>query len=281
MRASVACLTSARKQGQEDELPTQQDQDQQTVRPAKGSLTRATGKPHLTGIVEDYSDLADGADDLELKLSSMRLQSKGRNRLMHIDDLHRIGQLQPSARPAKKTSLPPLVAPPAALPSSSTAPASPDITLQRTPPGSRQNSLPGRIGNASESNLELLKYSEADNEDYSDMFDGPVIGKDTLHALQLTTRSNRSWQEEDEEHDVDIFAELEDDFGADSLEENLRRDKRATMQASVERIIDQLTPSMSSDGLRRLSAELLSLLETASPDMQLERHFVQNRGMLA
>lgn len=284
MSISVDKLTIARKTVTQDE---EHDQDQETVRPSKGSLTKArahSSKPTLPGIEEDYSDLGDGADDLKLKISSMRKQNKGRVRLMHIDDLKKIGQLKPSPKTPRPAPLA-LVTPtsPTSPTTPSHAPISPDITMQKSPPGSRQSSLRGRTA-ASESNLELLKYSEAEDEDYSDMFDGAIISKDGGHALQslqLTSRSNRSWKEEDDESTVDPFAELEDDFGTNSLEENLRRDKKATVLASIDRIIDQLVPTLHPATLQSLCTELLGLMETATPDMQVERYFSQSRGVLA
>lgn len=123
----------------------------------------------------------------------------------------------------------------------------------------------------SNNHLELLKYTEAEDEDYSDMFDGPATNEDgelrypcraddsgtnTMGSLQLTRRSNRSWQEEEEE-EVDPFAELEDDFATDSYEENLRRDRRAAKQASVEGLIARLDVSLQPGPLKEVSEELV------------------------
>lgn len=78
-----------------------------------------------------------------------------------------------------------------------------------------------------------------------------------MGSLQLTRRSNRSWREEDEE-EVDPFAELEDDFATDSYEENLKRDRRAAKQASVERLIARLDVNIQPGALKEVSEELVS-----------------------
>lgn len=218
---------------------------------------------------------------------------------MHPNDLLKIGTLKPhpstkppkpppllprlpSLTPASKASSAPSSATPAAIPSPASSPtvsASNSPTLPtKTPPGSRQSSLRGR--NASNNHLELLKYTEADDEDYSDMFDGQGTnddgwsfhicladgaGTNTMGSLQLTRRSNRSWQEDDDEG-VDPFAELEDDFATDSYEENLRRDRRAAKQASVERLIARLDVNLQPGPLKEVSEELVSARECCLPD---------------
>jgi hypothetical protein len=112
----------------------------------------------------------------------------------------------------------------------------------------------------SESNLELQKYTEADDEDYSDMFDEPVIkidGGNTIGSLQLTRRSNRSWQE-DEEEEQDPFAEFDDDFDLDDLEANLHHNKKAALWAAVEKVVDQMQVGTSMTTLRGVCDELVS-----------------------
>lgn len=114
-----------------------------------------------------------------------------------------------------------------------------------------------------------------------------------MGSLQLTRRSNRSWHEEEEEDDVDPFAEFDDDFDTDDLEANLLRDKKATLHATVAKIVDQLEVGTPQATLRSLADELvgcmalvlsnhqLSLFENTPPDLGLEAHFVTIHGMLA
>jgi hypothetical protein len=183
----------------------------------------------------------------------------------------------------------------------------------RSPPSSRQNSLRSR--EPSESQLELQKYTEEEDEDYSDMFEGQqgqetigelgvvragvvrlavvqvgsqltwsISGSRSTTSLQLTRRSNRSWLGDEEGDQSDPFAEIDDEleFGSDDIDANLLRDKRATLCASVSRLIEKLDPvaGMAGGGLRETCDELLGMLE-GSPEMGLESHFVASHGMLA
>lgn len=179
--------------------------NQETVRQLlpKDAKSRAADKPpplppkdRSKTKVEDYSlDLGIGDDELQIKLSNIKSQDKGRTRIMHPRDLSKMGSL--SSVPKEMGGLPPAErtaeqrhsapsygqlqskggAP--SRPLSMAAPPSPVILQSpnpgsnRTPPTSRSSSLRGRK-EASESNLELQKYTETDDEDYSDMFDGPL-----------------------------------------------------------------------------------------------------------
>lgn len=229
---------------------------------------------------------------------------------MRPSDLQKIGTLQsPPAPPPKpthtsmgpppvppKASMPPPPVPPPASPAPAPSPALPvsassPTIASRTPPGSRNSSLRGRKA-ASESNPELQKYTEADDEDYSDVFDGPathVDGANTVGSLQLTRRSNRSWKEEEEE-DVDPFAEFDDEFDLDDLEANLHHNKKAALWEEVERLVDQMQANSQAlcDVCDQLVSEpsdeltlKLRMFENTPADMGIERHFVQIHGMLA
>lgn len=90
-----------------------------------------------------------------------------------------------------------------------------------------------------------------------------------MQSLQLTRRSNRSWQDDDDDDDADPFAEIEDDFDtADDLEANLLRDKRATLCANVTKLVDQLEGgSNDMAALRKVCDELVSCALLASTDL--------------
>ena len=77
----------------------------------------------------------------------------------------------------------------------------------------------------------------------------------------MTKRPNQSWSADDEDHDP--FAEIEDDFsaGEDDLEAQLLRDKRATLSASVNRLVDTFEPNTASTGLQDACDELVSPLQ--------------------
>lgn len=79
------------------------------------------------------------------------------------------------------------------------------------------------------------------------------------HSLKLTRRSNKSWLGDEDGDEADPFAEIEDDFSADDLEANVLRDKKATMCAAMNKLIDNLVPKSSSFALRETCDELVSV----------------------
>ncbi|GFZ45328.1 non-specific serine/threonine protein kinase [Saitozyma sp. JCM 24511] len=296
-----------------------EEPDQMTLRPTKSPKSTAQTQRQKPGSEaspsrggsgsrpEDYSDIAlgDSMTDLDKKLADLKLKNKTRRGIMHPDDLRKlriteslpapIPQRIPSALPTPVTPITPATPPRAqsarsAVPSGIASPGlippqSPKPPM-KSPPSSRQNSLRSR--EPSESQLELQKYTEEEDEDYSDMFEGQqgqeTIGSRSTTSLQLTRRSNRSWLGDEEGDQSDPFAEIDDEleFGADDIAANLLRDKRATLCASVSRLIEKLDPTAGTagGGLRETCDELLGMLE-GSPEMGLESHFVASHGMLA
>ncbi|WVQ96827.1 hypothetical protein IAU59_003934 [Kwoniella sp. CBS 9459] len=263
-----------------------------------------------SGQAEDWSDigLGEGDDGIETKLAHLKLKNHGRRGLMHPDDIRKVPLSPNPARPTPLSSAPisrslstpskpsssvPLTTPSPSLP----VPASPSPRNQaRSPPSSRQNSLRGKgtgVGtpgsatfgeNDSLVEMELNKYTEKEEEDYEDIFEGqpPASGSKSTQSLQLTTRrSNKSWISDGDEEDLDPFAEIDDDFDTEDLEANLLRDKRATLCANVNKLVDGLVPHASPGNLKDGCDELLSLLENTPPEMGLEAHFVSQHGLLA
>lgn len=87
----------------------------------------------------------------------------------------------------------------------------------------------------------------------------------STQTLQLNTRrSNKSWLGDDDGDEEDPFAEIEDNFDEADLEANLLRDKKATLCASVSRLVEQLQPSAPSFALRDTSDELVSITRDRS-----------------
>ena len=123
-----------------------------------------------------------------------------------------------------------------------------------------------------------------------------ATGLKQSQSLQLTKRSNHSWMTEEDE--MDPFAEIDEDFsvGEDDLEQQLLRDKKATLCEAINRIIDVLEPSTSPTDLRtacddlvssvkgldnpQLMLEQLGMLEN-TPDFGLVAHFLSSHGMMA
>ncbi|RXK41642.1 STE/STE11/CDC15 protein kinase [Tremella mesenterica] len=254
---------------------------------------RAVSSP--TKLVDDYSDLVldETEQALSQKLANLKLKHKARKGLMHPDDLRRLKTLSPMpaapkrslSTPSRPVSMTPVegeekkdrISPSSGLLGSPKG--SPKLP-NWTPPGSRSNSLRTKVD--PESQAELLKYSEEGEEDYSDIFDSQMgtRTKTGTQSLQLTKRSNRSWLAEGDE-ETDPFAEFDDDFDAEDLEANLLRDKRATLCAQVNKIVDVLVPQTPPTELKDACDELLALLENTPAELGLETHFVSTHGMLA
>lgn len=186
----------------------------------------------------------------------------------------------PTSTPAEQPVRPPKAAS-RPLPKSASAEQPPErpstCSPTLSPPGSRQSSLRGKAAEAA--NVELQKYTEDDDDDYNDVFDEPVIQQDgnALQSLQLTRRSNHSWKDVDQE-EQDPFAEFDDDFATNSLEDNLLQTKRAALHTSVSDIIARLEAGGAP--VKEAADELVALFETSPDDMGLEHYFVVNHGML-
>lgn len=85
-----------------------------------------------------------------------------------------------------------------------------------------------------------------------------VTGSTSTRSLQLTKRGNRSWSGLDDADEPDPFADMEDDFSAEDLDANVLRDKKATLCANIDKLIDGLVPKTSMSELRQTSDELVS-----------------------
>ncbi|KAJ3995309.1 hypothetical protein F5050DRAFT_1800256 [Lentinula boryana] len=120
--------------------------------------------------------------------------------------------------------------------------------------------------------------------------------------LKLNSRlSNRSWLDEDDSSDEDVFAEFDEPFAEDDLQTHIQRDKQARLSARVNALVDDLSFNASPTGnllttstgaagelkdgrtaredrLRDVVWELLNII-IASPEMQIQ--LVSSHGMLA
>nr|XP_019045791.1 STE/STE11/CDC15 protein kinase [Kwoniella bestiolae CBS 10118]OCF24721.1 STE/STE11/CDC15 protein kinase [Kwoniella bestiolae CBS 10118] len=297
----AADITLTKKIGhRRDESAASEDLNQKTLRPTKSPAVAMKSLPPLSsepsklpsnsrstsaGQMEDYSDIGLDEDELglETKLKNLKLKSHGRKGLMHPDDIHKVPLSPIPSAPQRSLSTP--------FKPSLPVPITPSPRTQaRSPPSSRQSSLrgkntPGTAADNSESLVELNKYMEKD-EGYDDIFEGVQPSQASgskLHtqSLQLTRRSNVSWASDEADEEQDPFAEIEDDFVTEDLEAILLRDKRATLHANVNKLVEDLTPSTPHGVLKDGCDELLSLLENTPPEMGLEAHFVAQHGMLA
>ncbi|KAK8858460.1 hypothetical protein IAR55_002687 [Kwoniella newhampshirensis] len=301
----AADITLSRLGHRQEDSTASEDLNEKTLRPIKSPPLGTKAPSQLSADlsmrsisasgVDDYSDMAFGESEtgLEAKLANLKLKSKGRRGLMHPDDIRKVPlSFQPWAPSKPLRSLSTLTKPASPVntihhSASSALPLPPSpYTETRSPPALRSSSLRGKASTAKESQVALHKYTETEDEDYEDIFEGHQAQINDINAgstpsLQLTRRANTSWQGSDGDDDAaDPFAEIDDDFDTEDLEANLLRDKRATLFASVNKLIDGLGVSMPAATLRANCDELLVLLDN-TPEMGLEAHFVAQHGMLA
>lgn len=134
---------------------------------------------------------------------------------------------------------------------------------------SRPSVLPDRPMRRARSSIEIQKFAEDDDEDFSDIF-GPAS---TQHEKQesepasedgglmlLSKMSSNSWLGDDEEED-DPFAQMDPGWDEMDLEANIARDRHARLAEKVEALVRDLKTSEGEDQLSDLSEDLVSLMD--------------------
>ncbi|TGJ82878.1 hypothetical protein E0Z10_g5874 [Xylaria hypoxylon] len=188
--------------------------------------------------VEDYSDLFDDNDGvLNQRLS---LKKPDAPQLFHPSDL---------------TSLP-------------RSTQSPEGGSMRRKPTSRPSILPGRPFHRSKSSIEIQKFAENDEEDFSDIFgpgenfiekDDSDRGSEDGNLMVVSRLSNSSWLGDDEDED-DPFASMDPGWDEMDLEANIARDRHARLAERVEELVRSLKSTENEERLLELSGNLLELL---------------------
>ncbi|KAI0389591.1 hypothetical protein F5Y17DRAFT_448376 [Xylariaceae sp. FL0594] len=188
--------------------------------------------------VEDYSE---GFEDLEgLIDQKLSLKKTDTPQLFHPSDL---------------TSLP-------------RSTQSPDGGSLRRNPSSRPSILPGRPFQRSKSSIEIQKFAEDDEEDFSDIFGprGTLVEKDDSdrgsedgNLMVMSRLSNSSWLGDDEDED-DPFASMDPGWDEMDLEANIARDRHARLAERVEEVVRSLKSTENEERLLELSGDLLELL---------------------
>ncbi|KAI0152834.1 hypothetical protein GGR57DRAFT_159814 [Xylariaceae sp. FL1272] len=217
---------------------------------AKSYSTRQAGIParpelaYREQTAEDYSDLVEGNDSAFNQKLNL-LKKPNAPQLFHPSDL---------------TSLP-------------RSTQSPSAGSSRRKTTSRPSILPGRSFHRSNSSIEIQKFAESDEEDFSDVF-GPsqtlVEKADSDHGSEddnlmvLSKLSNGSWLGDEEDED-DPFASMDPRWDNMDLEANIARDRHARLAERVEQLVQSLKPGQSEDKLLDISARLLEIL-CESPD---------------
>lgn len=267
--------------------------DSLDITPPAGSSKQAP-KP-LPGLAEEgYDDLFDAEeDDLFGKVESFKLKAGSRKGLFFPEDIKTVGV---SSSPKNLSPVPPKSAPLPSLPrrSSHSDLPSPNTPISRRSSQSRFNgpmTPPSSMskGSTSESALkkiqsqaELERYTEDDDEDYEDVFGKvPASGSgQTMQMLKLNL-SNKSWIAEDDgdtSDDEDPFAEIDEEFAIDDYDTNLQRDKHARLCSQVNQFIEDLSPDSAEPTLRRACDQIIEILDE-TPEMQ--NQLMSSHGMLA
>ncbi|GAP84605.1 putative STE STE11 CDC15 protein kinase [Rosellinia necatrix] len=193
---------------------------------------------HKEKVIEDYSDLFDDNDAvLSQRLGSMKTDTP---QLFHPSDL---------------TTLP-------------RSTQSPDAGSTRRKAASRPSILPGRPFQRSNSSIEIQKFAENDEEDFSDIFgasenitekDESDRGSEDGTLMVVSRLSNNSWLGDDEDED-DPFASMDPGWDEMDLEANIARDRHARLAERVEELVRSLKSTEIEEKLLELSGSLLELL---------------------
>lgn len=95
---------------------------------------------------------------------------------------------------------------------------------------------------------DIARFSEADSEDYSDVFGKSASGLGNVRGAQLELNrklSSKSWLGDDEQDEEDPFAEVEEAFDdekdLDNLEANVYREQVAKMCSFVNDLLDGMS----------------------------------------
>ncbi|KAI1737503.1 hypothetical protein F4680DRAFT_427949 [Xylaria scruposa] len=188
--------------------------------------------------VEDYSDLFDNNDGVLNQRSS--LKKSDAPQLFHPSDL---------------TSLP-------------RSTQSPEAGSMRRKPTSRPSILQGRPFQRSKSSIEIQKFAENDEEDFSDIFgpsdnltekDESDKGSEDGNLMVVSRLSNNSWLGDDEDED-DPFASMDPGWDEMDLEANIARDRHARLAEKVEELVRSLKSTENEERLLELSGSLLEFL---------------------
>ncbi|KAJ2967229.1 hypothetical protein NQ176_g9764 [Zarea fungicola] len=133
---------------------------------------------------------------------------------------------------------------------------------------SRPSVLPDRPMRRTRSSVEIQKFAEDDDEDFSDVF-GPESssaakpvserGSEDGGLMLLSKVSSNSWLGDDEDED-DPFALMDPGWDEMDLEANIARDRHARLAEKVEDLVRSLTIEEGETTLIEIAEDLLALL---------------------
>ncbi|KAH7325766.1 septation protein H [Stachybotrys elegans] len=196
--------------------------------------------------VEDYSDLFIDNDSVFNRSINEAVQKKETRQTESPQLFH----------PSDLTSLPRSMHAPAGGSMRKKAPSRPSV-------------LPDRQMRRTRSSIEIQKFAEDDDEDFSDVFGtGQALtekeeserGSEDGRLMLLSKMSNNSWLGDDEDED-DPFASMDPGWDEMDLEANIARDRHARLAEKVEDLVRSLKINEGGDALNdAVSKELLVLL---------------------
>ncbi|EGX87639.1 cell division control protein 15, cdc15 [Cordyceps militaris CM01] len=144
----------------------------------------------------------------------------------------------------------------------------PDGGSIKKKPAARPSVLPDRPMRRTRSSVEIQKFAEDDDEDFSDVF-GPESssatkpvserGSEDGGLMLLSKVSSNSWLGDDEDED-DPFALMDPGWDEMDLEANIARDRHARLGEKVEDLVRSLTMEQGETALIETAEDLLSLL---------------------
>lgn len=142
----------------------------------------------------------------------------------------------------------------------------PDGGSLRKKTTSRPSILPDRPMRRARSSIEIQKFAEDDDEDFSDIF-GPESsqlekeeserGSEDGGLMLMSKISSNSWLGDDEDED-DPFASMDPGWDEMDLEANIARDRHARLAEKVEALVRELKTTEGDDKLSELSEDLVS-----------------------
>ncbi|KAI1434316.1 hypothetical protein GGR50DRAFT_663380 [Xylaria sp. CBS 124048] len=162
---------------------------------------------------------------------------------------------------------------------------SPEGGSARRNPLSRPSVLSGRPFHRSDSAIEIQKFAEEGEEDFSDIFgpsqkiaekDESDRGSEDGNLMVLSRLSNNSWLGDDEDED-DPFASMDPGWDEMDLEANIARDRHARLAERVEELVRSFKSTESEERLLELSGNLLEFLWESSEVKDL---IISSHGLL-
>lgn len=146
----------------------------------------------------------------------------------------------------------------------------PDGSVMRKKVVSRPSVLPDRPMRRTRSSIEIQKFAEDDDEDFSDVF-GPEEsipereeserGSEEAGLMLLSRMSGNSWLGDDDDED-DPFASMDPGWDEMDMDAKIARDRHARLAEKIEELVGSLKMTEGEDILADLSEHLVSCAET-------------------